>query len=230
MRPDRPDADLVVHPAQRLLELGTDLPAAAAVGAEQLTEPFAADHRHPRPVPARCPRQRRRRSPTRPEPCRRQPAARRRRRHSDGRATVTSGTLATAYRYGVPGVHGGVDVRRRRDRQDVAAVVVDRLERAVVAGPAQDQVPDRAVHRRPVDRHLADPADRGDLLGRIEVRERERAVLVAADRDPRVPVGLGVAAASTCCIGLYAVGVTRGRTRTAPSRSAAGSAARPAGC
>ena len=85
VRPDRPDADLVVHPPQRLLEFGADLPAAAAVGAEQLAEPLAADHRRPRPVPARCPRQPRRQSPTPPEPCRRQPTARRRRRHSHAR-------------------------------------------------------------------------------------------------------------------------------------------------
>ena len=103
MRPDGPDADLVVHPAQRLLELGADLPATAEVLAEQLTEPFAADHRDPRPVQLRALG-----NGIHRHPHHRSVAVRNQRHGADrspGRpCTVTSGTVATAYRYGVPGV------------------------------------------------------------------------------------------------------------------------------
>ena len=46
---DGVDADLVVHALQRRPQLEADLAAAGEVGAQQLAEPLAADHRLPGP-------------------------------------------------------------------------------------------------------------------------------------------------------------------------------------
>jgi hypothetical protein len=87
---------------------------------------------------------------------------------------------------------GGVDVRRVRHRQHVAAVVVDRFERAVRGSAAMHQIADRARHRGPVDRHLADPGGRRHVRGRVQLGQRHAVRRVAAAGDPVLPVGPGV--------------------------------------
>ena len=95
VRADRVDADLVTHPLQRGQQLGPDLLPAGQLGAQQLGQPLAADHRLPRPV------QRHTTGASR----RPQLDDRRLRRWGQrggmttspsGRTTVTSGTEATA--------------------------------------------------------------------------------------------------------------------------------------
>jgi len=111
MRPDGPDADLVVHPPQRLLEFGADLTATAEVLAEQLAEPFTADHRHPRPGQLRALG-----NGIHSDPHHRSVAVRNQRHGTDRRSRpAVHGDLGHA-RDGVPvrrtGRAGGVDVRR----------------------------------------------------------------------------------------------------------------------
>ena len=87
-----------------------------------------------------------------------------------------------------------VEVRAVRDREDVAAALVDGLERTVGRRAPVDEVAGRARDRRPIDRDLAAPAHGPNVLRRRERDRRRRSVafgLGAERREPGDPRGAG---------------------------------------
>jgi hypothetical protein len=81
-----------------------------------------------------------------------------------------------------------------RDREEVAAALVNGLERTVGRHGPMDEVAGRARYRRPIDRDLATPAQGPNVLRRRERDGRGRSVafgLGAERREPGDPRGAG---------------------------------------
>ena len=191
MRPHGLCAELAADDPECLGEFGADVPAARPRAAQQEGEVLGADDRPPRS--GERPERARRVDADRDRPIRsaRDPGDRRRERHPHGLDRREAGDRVP--RLGVWPARG-VDVRTVRHREDVTALLVDRLERTVRGGAPVDEVAGGPGHRGPVDRDLTATGDGPHVLRWRQRDRRRRPVPLALRTDrlePRDPRGAG---------------------------------------
>ena len=185
MSTDGLDAELVVADPQRLGQLAPDRPAAGRVGAEQVAEVLAADHRAPRPRHAAAHRGDINRDGDRRRPAPVGAGGDGIRAWTNRRDVGDRGDAVPAFAVVVA---GRVGERWVRDRQHVVAPEVDDGERPVGRRSPVHQVPGRAGHGVPVDRHLGTSAA-GTEAGRRVEGDRGDSFIVATFSDALDPVG-----------------------------------------